>query len=239
MMVEKIIGILGGMGPEATADLYYRIIRATPVRRDQDHVRVIIYSNSKVPDRTGAILGGGESPIPEMMMAARALEEAGADFLIMPCNTAHYFIDELRAGVDIPVLNMIELTAQWFAENSPTTRRVGLIATDGTVRSGIYHDNFGRHGVEVLTPSESLQAETMSAIYDRIKTGDLETGREMLLRVAEALIEDGAQAVICGCTEVSLVLKEGDLPVPILDPMQVIAEASVAIALGKRELPGG
>jgi aspartate racemase len=237
-MGEKIIGILGGMGPEATADLYYRIIRATPVRRDQDHVRVIIYSNSKVPDRTGAILRGEASPIPEMTMAARALEGAGADFLIMPCNTAHYFIDELRAKIGIPVLNMIELTAQWFAEYYPSKKRVGLIATDGTVRSGIYHDNFGRYGVQVLTPSEGLQAETMSAIYDHIKTGDLEIGREMLLRVAEALIGDGAQAVICGCTEVSLVLKEGDLPVPVLDPMQVIAEASVAIALGKRELPG-
>jgi aspartate racemase len=237
-MVEKIIGILGGMGPEATADLYYRIIRATPVRRDQDHVRLIIYSNSKVPDRTGAILRGGPSPVPEMTMAARALERAGADFLIMPCNTAHYFIDELRAQVGIPVLNMIELTAQWVAESSPSMKRVGLIATDGTVRSGIYHDNFGKLGFEILTPAEDLQADTMSAIYDHIKTGDLETGREMLLRVAEALIDDGAQAVICGCTEVSLVLKEGDLPVPVLDPMQVIAETSVAIALGKRELPG-
>ena len=91
-MSEKTIGILGGMGPEATADLFYRIVKATPVERDQDHPRTIIYSNSKVPDRTPAIAGEGESPLPEMLMAARSLEGEGADFLIIPCNTAHYFI---------------------------------------------------------------------------------------------------------------------------------------------------
>ena len=111
-MGEKIIGILGGMGPEATADLFYRIIRSTPVKRDQDHPRTIIYSNSKVPDRTAAILGKGPSPLPEMTMAATKLEKTGADFIVIPCNTAHYFIEELRKEIDIPILDMIELTAK-------------------------------------------------------------------------------------------------------------------------------
>ena len=113
------------MGPEATADLFYRIIRATPVEKDQDHPRTIIYSNSKVPDRTPAVMGKGESPVYEMLMAGKKLEEAGADFLIIPCNTAHYFIEDLRAGLTIPVLNMIELTAEKIARDASAIKKAG------------------------------------------------------------------------------------------------------------------
>ena len=232
-MAEKIIGILGGMGPEATADLFFRIIRVTPAQRDQDHVRTIIYSNSKVPDRTAAILENGPSPVPEMLRAAKALEEAGADFLIMPCNTAHHFIDELRTGVDIPILHMIELTAQRVLDDLPSVERVGLIATDGTVKSGIYHRSFSKIGVEIITPAESLQKKAMKAIYEHIKTGDLQEGGEILLGVANHLVGNGTQAVLCGCTEVSLVLKDGDISVPVIDPLQILAETAVQAALGK------
>ena len=235
MVDEKIIGILGGMGPEATADLYLRIIRATPAERDQDHPRTIIYSNSKVPDRTPAIVGDGPSPVPEMLKAAKILEEAGADFLVMPCNTAHFFIRELREGVGIPILHMIELTAEKVSRELPGVKDAGLIATDGTVRSGIYHGSFGEHGVDVRVPSEEHQRASMKAIYGHIKAGDLEGGREILLGVASALVDGGAQAVVCGCTEVSLVLGEGDVPVPVVDPLQVLAEAAVGVALGRAE----
>ncbi len=235
-MGEKIIGILGGMGPEATADLFHRIIRATPARKDQDHPRTIIYSNSKVPDRTPAVLGVGPSPLPEMVNAARALETVGADFLIMPCNTAHYFIGELRESVGIPVLHMIELTAQRVVNELPAVKRAGLIATDGTVRSGIYNESFEEQGVTVMTPPEDLQLISMRAIYEHIKTGDLERGREIVLNVATNLVNGGAQVVICGCTEVSLVLKEGDIAVPVVDPLQVLADTAVGVALGKIEI---
>ena len=234
MMAEKIIGILGGMGPEATADLFYRIIRATPVQKDQDHIRTIIYSNSKVPDRTAAIRGSGPSPVPEMLKAAKALETAGADFIIIPCNTAHYFIDDLRDGVGIPILHMIELTAQRVQKESPSVGRAGLIATDGTVRSGIYHRSFSEIGVEIITPAENLQKEAMKAIYEHVKTGDLERGGEILREVANHLIGRGSQVILCGCTEVSLVLKDGGVPIPIVDPLQVLAETAVEAALGKQ-----
>lgn len=232
-MDEKIIGILGGMGPEATADLFYRIIRATPAQRDQDHIRTIIYSNSKVPDRTAAILGNGPSPVPEMLKAAKTLEIAGVDFIIIPCNTAHHFIDELRAGVGIPILHMIELAANRVHEELPSVERAGLIATDGTVRSRIYHRSFSKIGVEIITPPESFQKKSMKAIYEHIKTGDLEEGGKILLNVANNLIGNGAQVVLCGCTEVSLVLKDGDISVPVVDPLQVLAETAIQIALGK------
>jgi aspartate racemase len=236
-MEEKVIGILGGMGPEATADLFHRIIRATPVERDQDHPRTIIYSNSKVPDRTPAITGEGPSPVPEMVKAARALEAAGADFLIIPCNTAHHFIGELRESVEIPILHMIELAADRVCCELPQVERASLIATDGTVRSGIYHRSFQQRGIEIIVPPEELQRASMDAIYGHIKKGDLEGSRKIVLEVADDLVDRGAQAVICGCTEISLVLKDGDIPVPVVDPLQVLAEAAVGTALGKVELP--
>ena len=231
-MDEKIIGILGGMGPEATADLYYRIVRASPAKEDRDHPRTIIYSNTKVPDRTAAIIGTGPSPLPEMVRAGLALEEAGADFVIMPCNTAHYFIDDLRLELGIPVLDMIELTAEAFSEMLPDAVCAGLIATDGTVRSGIYERRFDDKGVDIVVPSREMQRQTMTAIYDHIKAGDLAKGREVILRVAEDLLAEDIQAVLCGCTEISLVLKDGDLTVPVIDPLQVLAEHAVSYALG-------
>lgn len=229
-MTDKIIGILGGMGPEATADLFYMIIRATPVEKDQDHIETIIYSNSKVPDRTPAILGEGPSPVAEMVKVARKLEEAGADFLIIPCNTAHYFIDEVREAVGIPILHMIELTAKKIGNDFSQVKRAGLIATIGTIKSRIYSQSFDEVQVDILIPPNGLQLETMKAIYQHIKTGDLEGGKEILLRVADSIIQEGAQIIICGCTEVSLVLKNGDLPMPVVDPLQILAETAVKFA---------
>jgi aspartate racemase len=235
-MGEKIIGILGGMGPEATADLFHRIIRATPVKRDQDHVRTIIYSDPKVPDRTPAVLGVGEDPVPEMLMAGEALQGAGADFLIIPCNTAHHFIDRLRKKLDIPILHMIGMTAEIVGRDMPQVKKAGLIASDGTLKSKIYDKFFNEVGVDIIEPSDEMQEETMKAIYEHIKTGNLKNGRASVMKISGSLMEDGADMVICGCTEISLVLKDGDIAMPVVDPLQVLAETAVQIGLGKKKL---
>lgn len=235
-MGEKIIGILGGMGPEATADLFHRIIRATPVKRDQDHIRTIIYSDPKVPDRTPAVLGVGEDPVPEMLMAGKALQGAGADFLIIPCNTAHHFIDRLREKLDIPILHMIEMTAEMVGREMPQVKKAGLIASDGTLKSKIYDRFFNKVGVDIIEPSDEMQKETMKAIYEHVKTGNLDDGRASVLKISGSLMKEGADMVICGCTEVSLVLKDGDIAAPVVDPLQVLAETTVQIGLGKKEL---
>lgn len=224
---EKVIGILGGMGPEATADLYYRIIRATQVEKDQDHIHVIIDSNSKVPDRTPAILGTGPSPLPILIETGKRLETAGADFLIVPCNTAHYFLPEVQKQLGIPILHMINLSAEYIAEKYPKVKKAGLLASDGTIVSKLYHNSYSEQGIEIITPSKSSQRDVMAAIYKYIKTGDLKTGGELLHRVSLELIEAGSDAVLCGCTEVSLVLHDGDLSVPVVDPLQVLAEEAV------------
>ncbi len=181
---EKIIGILGGMGPEATADLYLRIIRATPAKRDQDHPRVIIYSNSKVPDRTPAILGTGPSPMPELIRAGKRLEEAGADFIVIPCNTAHYFLGELRKELRVPILDMIRLSAERARRSFPKVKRAGLLATDGTLKSGLYRAAFREVDIEIVEPSPEVQAEVMKAIYQCVKAGNLIAGGLILRGVA-------------------------------------------------------
>lgn len=229
-MGEKIIGILGGMGPEATADLFHRIIRATPVEKDQDHFRVIIDSNSKILDRTPGILGTGPSPLPLMLQTGRNLVNAGVDFLIMPCNTAHYYHAELEKELGLPILHMIGLSAKYVKEKYPDVKRVGLQATDGTIASKLYHDAYGEYGIEVITPEGKAQKDVMDAIYRDIKTGKLDSGEKLLKKVAQGLMTEGSEAVICGCTEVSLVLHDGDLDVPVVDPLQVLAEESVRYA---------
>ena len=218
------------MGPEATADLFMRIIRATPVKRDQDHLHVIIDSNSKIPDRTPAILGRGESPLPLLVETGKRLEIAGADLLIMPCNTAHYFHAKIQEQVGIPLLHMIRLSADYIAEKYPKVRKAGLLASDGTIASRLYHDSYAAKGIEIIIPNAASQKDTMDAIYKYIKTGNLEKGEEILKRVSLELIDAGADTVLCGCTEVSIVLHDGDLSVPVVDPLQVLAEEAVKLA---------
>ena len=218
------------MGPEATADLFMRIIRATPVKRDQDHLHVIIDSNSKIPDRTPAILGTGENPLPLLVETGKRLEKAGADLLIMPCNTAHYFHAKIQEQIGIPLLHMIRLSADYIAEKYPKVRKAGLLASDGTIASRLYHDFYAAKGIEIITPTAVSQKDTMDAIYKYIKIGNLEKGEELLKRVSLELIEAGADTVLCGCTEVSIVLHDGDLSVPVVDPLQVLAEEAVKLA---------
>ncbi len=221
------------MGPEATAELFFRIVKETPAERDQDHPRIIVDNNPKIPDRTAAILGEGESPLPEMIKTAKNLERAGADFIVMPCVTAHYYYEDLRKSVKIPVLNMIELTAQAIREEFPNVKKVGFLGTTGTVKTKIFDEPLSRVGVKVVYPSDENQKRIMEAIYTYIKAGKILEGRKIVIKEANHLIDVGADAVICGCTEISLVLKDGDIAKPVIDPLQILARSAVMAALGR------
>lgn len=234
---EKVIGILGGMGPEVTAELFFRIIKESPAEKDQDHPRIIVDSNPKIPDRTAAILGEGENPLLEMVKTAKNLERAGADFIVMPCVTAHYYYEDLRKSVKIPVLNMIELTAQAVREEFPNVKKAGFLGTTGTVKAKIFDNPLNRVGVKVVYPSDENQKRVMEAIYTYIKAGKILEGRTIVINEANNLIAVGADAIICGCTEISLVLKEGDITKPLIDPLQILARNAVMVALGKIPIP--
>ena len=226
-MPEKIIGILGGMGPEATIDLFYKIIKSTPAGKDQEHLRIIIDNNPKIPDRTAAILGKGEDPLPALQETARNLEKAGADFIIIPCNTAHYFLPLIQESVKIPILNMIEEAAKETQQRIPQIKKVGLLASIGIYKTEIYHQHFKKFNIEVTSPEEKDKEEVMKAIY-AVKAGNLsEWIKKSILKIAQKLIDKGAEVIIAGCTEIPLILKEGDVAVPLIDPTQVLAKAAV------------
>ncbi len=226
-MPEKIIGILGGMGPEATVDLFYKIIKFTPAEKDQDHLRIIIDNNPKIPDRTAAILGKGEDPLPALQQSARNLEKAGADFIVIPCNTAHYFLPSIQESVNIPIINMIEETAKETKKRIPQIKKVGLLASIGVYKSEIYHQHFKKFNIEVISPQEKEKEEIMKVIYV-IKAGDLSKRvKKSILKITQNLIDKGAETVVAGCTEIPLILKDGDVLVPIIDPTQVLASIAV------------
>lgn len=228
--MKKTIGILGGMGPEATAYFFSLIIKQTEAARDQDHIPILIYNNPKIPPRTDALLGKGPSPVRLLREGAKKLERAGAHFIVMPCITAHAFLSPLRRAVKIPVLDIPEEATAWAKKRIPRLKRAGLVASTGTVRSGLFRDAFGRAGVDIVAPTNREQEKVMEAIFGRggIKAGFI-TGRpkRLILSVAKKLIRRGAGAIIAGCTEVPLALKDEDIPVPLIEPLRIAAERSI------------
>lgn len=230
-MEKKKIGIIGGMGPLATADLFEKIILHTRASSDQEHLRVLIDSNTNIPDRTAALLHGGADPVPELTASARGLERMGADLLVMPCNTAHNFYDAVQAAVGVPVLHMIRLTAQALRQRG--VRTAGLLATDGTIETGIYQRTFAGTGIRLLTPSSGEQRAIMDMIYQGVKAGRMDYDASQARRAMEALLRQGAETLILGCTELPLAVKLYRLDYPATDPTLELALAAIRQAGGE------
>jgi aspartate racemase len=234
---EKVIGVLGGMGPEATLELFGKILRMSGARTDQEHLRILIDNNPKVPNRTLAIQGKGPSPVAELKRSARALERAGADFIVIPCVTAHYFHASLSRATRIPVVHLVRELAAYVRARYPAVRTVGLLATTGTVEAGLFQEAFADTAVTVLTPSLGSQKQrVMHAIFAKkgIKAvGPTPWSKGLIVDAASTLTARGAQLVIAGCTEVALVLRDGDLSVPVVDALTVLARVAVERARGR------
>lgn len=228
----KKIGILGGMGPMATVDLFQRIVTGTPARSDGEHIHIVIDNNTAIPDRTRALLHGGADPLPEMVNSAIRLEAMGADFLIMPCNTAHAFYDRLLPFVHVPFLHMIRETLEETRRRG--VRKAGLLATDGTFRARIYHDVFEPAGVALIEPDTKGQEEVMGLIYKGVKAGKRDYDTGLLRRALDGMLSRGAQALILGCTELPLAFAqyEGLSAYPTIDPTAVLAQAAIREAMG-------
>lgn len=231
-MTHKTIGVLGGMGPWATLDFFEKILRLTPAKADQEHLRVIIDNNPKIPDRSPAIVGTGEDPTPALVAGARILQQAGADVIAIPCNTAHYFYERVQNAVSIPVLHIMEEVVSTAREEVPSARVLGILATAAAVSSGLYARACARKGIEVVNPDPAGQQVVNRAIY-AVKGGQM--GPEItagLKKIADGLVGRGAQALVLGCTELPFVLKPQDVRVPLLDSNQILARAAVRFATG-------
>lgn len=226
-MSEKTIGIIGGMGPEATIDVFAKMVAATPSRRDQDHLRIIIDNNPKVPSRFRFIMGRGENPLPYLIKMAKKLERYGADFLLIPCNAAHHFYSQIQKEVSIPILHISEETRKYIRSMKSKPRRVGLMASGSTVKVDVYQRVFQGSKIELVLPNAKDQQVISEAIYSfkkGIRTKRLETS---LMNVAHSLVKAGAEAIILGCTELPVVLKGVKSSIRFIDANEVLARAAV------------
>ena len=231
-MTDKTAGVIGGMGPEATVDIMARVIAATPASTDQEHVRLLVDQNPKVPSRQAAQVGKGEDPGPAMVAMAKGLEQGGADFLVMPCNTAHAFAQPVRSAVSIPLVSIIDVTVDACREYE----NVGVLTTPGCFDAGLYQDALATAGLAAVLPDETEVAEMMRLVA-AVKSGDRSEAIARGMRsLAAALVDRGAQAVVAACTEIPLVLTPDMLDVPLVSSTDVLAEITVAIATGARPL---
>jgi len=224
----KTIGIMGGMGPMATVDLMKKIILATPASKDQEHIPMLVDNNSQIPDRTKAIMGQGASPAPEMVKTAKRLMMAGADFIIIACNTAHYFLPEILPQISIPVLSIIDVTTNSALEKG--VKSVGLLATTGTVSTGLYQKKLEASGIQCITPPADKQHLIDDMIYQGVKANnenyDTHAVEELLAEMQSA----GAEAFILGCTEVPVAVSMYKLQGEFIDATDELAKAAIKFA---------
>lgn len=225
-------GILGGMGPEATVDLMQRVIALTPAGDDCDHIRMLVDCDPSVPSRVKAIIEGtGPSPAPALVRMARALADHGADFLAMPCNTAHHYYAEIAAAVEIPMVNMLSNAARRVQADCPNATCVGVLGSRAIRITSLYDPHFEALGQRVLYPDEALQQRLMALIAD-VKAGRHDPCATALKDTARALTDAGADCLLIACTELSVVSATlGEAPRPVFDAADLLAREVVARAL--------
>ncbi len=233
--MKKTLGIIGGMGPAATCDLMEKIIALTKADCDQDHIHILADVNTDIPDRTAAILHGGADPVPELVKSGRRLTAAGAEFLIMPCNTAHYFYDRLREDMTVPVLHMPRLTAGTLA--AAGIKKAGILATDGTIQSGIYAEALQSRGIEPIYPDPEDQKQIMRLIYDGVKARRLALSDIPVGDILSRLRARGAEKFLLACTELPIAFSRLGLGEDCLDPTRVLAFSAVGFAGAETTAP--
>ncbi len=222
---EKTLGVLGGLGPLATAYYLELVVTMTDAATDQEHPKIIIMNVPGIPDRTAYILGkSDQSPLPPMVLLGRQMKELGVDVIATPCITAHYFHAQLQEQIGLPLIHGIQCVARTLREAGVS--KVGLMATDGTVQSGIFQRQVENLGMELVLPGETGQAAVMTLIYDQVKAGK-QPDLALFETVRRELREKGAQAVVLGCTELSLLKKQYPLGTGVLDALEVLAKESV------------
>lgn len=224
-MSQYRLGVLGGMGPQATNTFYQFIIDRTDAHSDQEHVNTLILSDSDMPDRTASILSGRTERVYRRLLSdARLLEQAGCTVIAVPCNTSHYFLDRVQEEVGIPILHMIRETAKSLVAQGK--KRPGILATDGTIQSGLYQKEFAAFGIEAVVPSGDTQNLVMSLIYDDIKAGR-DGDPEKFAAIHRDLVAQGCDCGVLACTELSVFATQTRLPSFYTDAMAVLADRAI------------
>ncbi len=233
----KTAGVMGGMGPDATVDFMSKVITMTDSGRDQDHIHLIVDQDPTVPNRQVAIDCGNDDVTPRLTAMAQRLEIAGADFLVMVCNTAHVFLEGVRASTGLPFISIIEESIAEIDRRCASASVVGVMATDGCLDTNIYQDAVAASGRAAIVPDKAGVKELMRLIH-AIKAGDKGTDiSQGMEAVAAGLVERGADVIIGGCTEIPIVFEGENFVVPVISSTDVLASRTLALAKGQEPLP--
>ncbi|NLP49024.1 MAG: aspartate/glutamate racemase family protein [Clostridiales bacterium] len=227
-MKNKTVGVLGGLGPLSTVYFMEMLVKMTDAQKDQDHLDLIVTSSASTPDRTAYIKGILEqTPLDVLIADAQKLEKAGCDFLVLTCNTAHYFYKDISKAVSIPFLHMPQLALEEASKRVEGLKKIGILATDGALTAGVYEEACKKLDFDFVKPDSQMQALVMSIIYDRVKAGK-KADYSDLKKVLTHLKAKGCQAVILGCTELSIIKRDfGPLEDNIVDALESLAHATI------------
>lgn len=223
--MTKKLGVIGGLGPVATAYFYELVSRMTEANLDQEHIDIYIISKPSIPDRTDFILGrSDDSPLPHMIEAGNSLVKLGADYIAIPCITAHYFHEELSRSIHAPIIHIICETANYLRNHN--VKRAGIMATEGTIESRLFQKELLNHNIEPIIPSKQGQAHVTSLIYRNVKAG-MPVNMNQFNEVKEELKNKGADTIILGCTELSMIKRDENIGSGFIDALEVLAKCSV------------
>lgn len=224
---RKLLGIIGGLGPASSAYFYEYVTEHTKARRDQDHIDIILSSRATTPDRTDYILGrSDENPLPAMIADAKSLETYGATAIVIPCNTAHYFIDEVRRSVSVPMPSIITETVRHIRDCG--FKKAAILATEGTIRSGSYQRECAAFGLDCAVPDEAGTKRLMEIIYGEVKGGHIPDASE-LYSVADPMFAEGCDCAVLACTELSLIGRQMTGDPRIVDSLTVLAFTAIRL----------
>lgn len=227
----KKLGVIGGMGPLATADFYSKLIKMTKIEKESDHIHIYIDSNTEIPDRTKYIIGHGKDPRPALKLSLAKLEEMGSQVIAMPCNTAHYFYEDLNQVCNVKFINMIDETAHYVKKQS-TSKSIGLLATKGTYISRIYEEKCEAYGLQIVTPPDELQEIVMNLIYGiKRESSNIDTLR--ISKVLDFFSDKEIDIIILGCTELPVAMEMIGIERNWIDPTLILARACIKAVGGK------
>jgi aspartate racemase len=221
--MKKIVGIIGGMGPEATVDLVNKIIHYTDAQSDQEHIHMVIDNNTSIKDRSNYIINNNNSPEEELIETAVRLENYGVDFIAMPCNTAHYFYTKIQKSLKIPLVNMIEETAIYIKNNTKNKAPV-LLATEGTYKSNIYKEAFDKYDLDIIYPNEEQKIVFMKSIYNFKASESID-----ILKLQNTLksLNNKNTLFVLGCTELPLIFNRNKIKYNYIDSTEILAKAVI------------
>lgn len=224
--MSRKLGILGGMGPLATVEFMQKIISRTPAHNDQQHIPMLVSNNPQIPDRTAYLISNGQDPFPALKQGMEQLQQAGAECIVMPCNTAHYWYPRLTQTCNVHTISIIDSVVSEAKKRQ--YREVGVLATSATMMTGMYQTKLAQQQINAIETTESEQQAVMNGIY-AVKAGEVERGKQLMIPVFEAMLERGAEAVIFGCTEIPVALAEQTIEQPqhCLDSLDILAEQCI------------